>query len=242
MGSQVTAALDLDLSVVIGTDQAFAFAEKVFLGHGLLVLDDVQWRADLEVIRTALVKKRRAFKDPFIEKEPKKPVRKQVRNLVEQASELFDQLYPSFKYTQRRESFRPMITGPEPLHFDTYGGNIIVTAYVNVSRVPRVYNIGATFPALVRKEPEAMAQMAAAAKARGDVDLSYVLREHVGTPLGVAAPRHRVELAPGAIWFFNAKTVSHEVVYGEGAVGISWEVPSCGAATQMQILAKGNEQ
>ncbi len=225
---------------IIVANRRYASAEQLFLEPGVLVLDDVPWEADMKVIASGLVKKRRAFKDPFIEKEPVKEVRKQLRNLHAHVSRLFAQLYPSFKSIEERVSFRPMITGPEPLHFDTYGGqNPLVTSYVNVSTVPRVYNIGPNFPALVAEHPELMRILMKAAKERGDPDVSYVIRQRTVydlPPLDRNAPRHCVKLAPGTIWFFNAKTVSHEVVYGEGAFGISWEVPGCDAAMQEDIL------
>ncbi len=211
-------------------------AAELFENHCLLVVDNVPWQADLDVIRSGLIKKRREFKAPYSEGEAAKPVRKQVRNIIEHAGKLFAELYPSYKSIEERTSFRPMITGPEPLHFDTYGGqNPMVTAYVNVSSVPRVYHIGPTFPMLLQSHPDQMREAWKLAMLRGDTDVSYILRSDLG-PLGREAPRHTVELAPGAIWFFNAKTVSHEVVYGEGAVGISWEVPDCGAKLQPALM------
>ncbi len=215
-----------------GVDFEAAFRESM-----LTVIDGVVWDADMALIRSALVAKRREFKAPFIEKEPSKEVRKQVRNLCAHAERLFAQLYPSFESVETRTSFRPMITGPEPLHFDTYGGDApLVTAYINVSDVPRVYRIGPSFPMLVRDQPDVMRKLV---KEPGSVDLSYFIRQLTAAglpPLGKDAPRHRVDLAPGSIWFFNAKTVSHEVVFGTGAVGISWEVPGCGAAMQNDLL------
>jgi hypothetical protein len=212
--------------------------EDAFKGSVLTVIDDVKWEADLHLIRSALVKTHRGFKAPFIEKEPPKLVRKELRILTEHAERLFKQLYPSFKSVATRTSFRPMITGPEPLHFDTYGGEApMVTAYINVSKVPRVYGIGPSFPMLVRDQPTAMQQLVW--EVGVGADLSYAIRQRTADglpPLGKDAPRHRVELAPGAIWFFNAKTVSHEVIHGTGALGISWEVPGCGAPMQADFL------
>jgi hypothetical protein len=237
VGSEVKLAPELGPTIVHGTvDGAGPFAETVFLEHGMLVLDDVPWETDLDVLRAALVRKKRAFKAPYLEKEPAPTVRKEINRLLDHAKRLFLQLYPTFKSIEERTSWRPMITGPEPLHFDTYGGkNPMVTAYINVSAVPRVYGIGPNFPTLLKEQPSVMRWMMEEAVKRGDVDMSYVLRKHPKSPL-LTAPRHRVELAPGAIWFFNAKTVSHEVIYGEGAVGISWEVPGCGAKMQTELL------
>jgi len=212
--------------------------EDAFKCASLTVIDGVMWDTGLTMIQRALVKKHRGFKAPFIEKEPAKEVRRELRRLTEQAEQLFKQLYPSFKPIETRTSFRPMITGPEPLHFDTYGGEApMVTAYINVSAVPRVYGIGPSFPMLVRDEPEVMRLLMK--RDGAGADLSYAIRQLTADglpPLGEHTPRHRVELAPGAIWFFNAKTVSHEVVYGTGALGLSWECPGCGAPMQGDLL------
>lgn len=226
---------------LVNPASSFTLAEVTFLDHYMLVVDDVPWEADLQTIHLGLVKKSRAFKAPYLEREPAKPVRRQVDNVIAHAKRVFPTLYPHFVSIEERTSFRPMITGPEPLHFDSYGGlNPMVTAYINVSTVPRVYAIGANLPTLVDKHPVVMREMLKDAKKRnGIADVSYVLRKAAEAgigPLGKSAPRHRVELAPGAIWFFNAKTVSHEVIYGEGAVGISWEVPDCGAQMPADIL------
>lgn len=211
--------------------------ELRFLQGDMLVVDHMPWwLADFDVIRTALVKKRREFKAPFIEKEPAKDVRKELRLLAQEAETMFPRLYPHWKPGEVRTSFRPMITGPEPLHFDSYGGESMVTAYINVSNEPRIYNVGPSFQSLLRTHP---LFLRALAKDHKTDDLSYALRQLTAEdrgPLNSEAPRHRVALAPGAIWFFNAKTVSHEVVYGTGVLGISWEVPGCGIATQADML------
>ncbi len=211
-------------------------AEACFRDAQLLVIDNFEWKADLEVIRAALVAKKRAFKAPFIESEPSADVADELLTLGHDACWLFAKLYPTFRCVETRTSFRPMITGPEPMHFDTYGGESpLVTAYINVSNEPRVYGIGPNFPQLVAKDPMFMRSLA---KEEG-ADLSYALRVRAVAglgPLGPDAPRHRVELAPGAIWFFNAKMVSHEVIHGTGTFGVSWEVPGCGAPMQADLL------
>lgn len=225
-------------------------AEQAFLDSKLFVCGPLDWQCDMGVIRRALVDKRRAFKEPFIEHPPKPPVQKEIQRLIGHAKTLFPTLFPSFKVLTRpnfrrsvmeRASFRPMITGPEPLHFDTYGGTApLVTAYINVSDEPRIYNIGPNFPEILVTHASLLRQLRDAKAKKGEpLDVSYELRQ-MGQdgegPLGKKAPRERVELPPSTIWFFNAKTVSHEVVFGRGAVGVSWEVPDCGAKMQADYL------
>lgn len=212
---------------------------KTFLGHGLYVIDGIDWGGALEVIQQhGLDPRRREFKAPFIERKPSPEVSEAVGKIVRQAKELYPRLYP-WPATIAHSSFRPMITGPEPLHYDSYGGkHPLVTAYINVSTTPRIYRIGWSFDQLVAARRDEVAA-AFAERRKPEDDASYPIRMRTQRgkgPLGPDAPRHEVRLAPGAIWFFNAKTVAHEVVYGEGAIGIGWEVPTSGAKLQRDIL------
>lgn len=213
--------------------------EQVFINSRMLVIDEVPWDADVGVLHGALSKKKRAFKEPFNEGPPPAHVQKQIDNVIANAKALFPVLYPDFKSIMERVSWRPMVTGPEPLHLDTTHNDApLVTAYINTSPEPRVYNIGPNLPMLLRGHPKEMKALFEKSRTSGKpLDVSYALRQILPDgPLGKAAPRHRVELAPGAIWFFNAKTVSHEVVFGRGAIGISWECPGCGAKSQAELF------
>lgn len=243
MGTKVTLAPELKPPVLRDVSEGYGAAQAVapatFLDHNLLVLDGVAWEADMAFIQRHLVKQRRSFKDPFRVKDPGAPLLAQLKLVTKQATAIAKLLYSSFDLHTLRWSWRPMITGPEPLHYDTVPGlTPLVTSYINVSSEPRVYNIGMDFATLVQQYPGPLRQLVKDCKEK-PVDLGYDLRQLTskGTgPLGAAAPRHRVELASGAIWFFNAKTVSHEVVHGTGAVGASWEAPESGAQMQPELL------
>jgi hypothetical protein len=129
-----------------------------------------------------------------------------------------------------------MIVRNATMHYDHYDGEVIVTSYMNIARTPRVYRIGRSFPGIVKDQPEVMDEIARECRANlGAVSRAISERtKRNKAPLG-GGPTHRVELAPGSIWFFDAKMVSHQVVYGEGVVGRSWEVPGA-AKTQRQYL------
>jgi hypothetical protein len=212
--------------------------EQVYLDHRMLVITGIEWEADLSVLRHGLSKKRREFKGPFRDSEPDKLLRKQLKRLGAHADRVFKTLYPNFVSVQTRPSWRPMITGPEPLHFDTYGGDApLITSFINVSKVPRKYCVGPSFADLIVEQPNLMRELVETGTDK--FDLSYLIRQRTAEglpPLGPDTARQHIDMAPGSIWFFNAKTVSHEVVYGEGAFGISWEIPHCGAASQADLL------
>jgi hypothetical protein len=239
------AALPLDNVVVYDAadpQQCLAVsldAPELFLRHALLVIDRPYWGGALEVIQArGLDPRKRNFKEPFSEKPAPPDVLLAVEQILGEAKALYAYLYP-WKSTVQHSSFRPMITGPEPLHYDSYGGSHpLVTAYINVSAKPRTYGISWNFEQLCQHDPEGV-RNAFKLRKRPDDDASYPLRrltEKGLGPLGPKAPRHIVELAPGAIWFFNAKTVSHEVIHGEGTIGIGWEVPDSGAQLQRAIM------
>lgn len=212
---------------------------ELFQACQLYVHGVVEWDADMEVVHSGLIPEHRSFKSKFSNTVPRPEVMVEVRKIVAHAERLFKDLYP-FKSAQTRPSFRPMITGPEPLHFDTYAVPLdvpLLSAYVNISKVPRIYNVGPSLPELVSAHGDLLRRLLVKSKSNPD-EMLYRLRE-LGVagkgPLGIAAIKTRHSFAPGAIWFFNAKTVSHEVVYGEGTVGISWEVPGS-TLTHREIL------
>ena len=216
-------------------------AKDAFLDHRLLVIDGHDWGNALGIIQAhGLDPRRRRFKGPFIEHKPPEDVRQAVDAILIGANALFLELF-GWPAAIAHSSFRPMITGPEPLHYDSYGGeHPLVTAYVNVSAEPRVYRIGWNFEQLVDACPEGVRAAMAQRRLPTD-DIAWSLRKRTERgegPLGPKAPRHTVRLAPGAIWFFNAKTVSHEVVHGTGAVGMGWQVPTSGAELQHDILRR----
>lgn len=241
MGSQVTNHPDLEPRVfVYQCEQAIDDAVGIFRRGQMLVIDNVQWDADFAVLRSGLIKKWRAFKTRFEIRKATPEVMQEFMRLGSHAERLFHSIYPSFIATgDRRDSFRPMITGPEPLHFDTYTlPHSLVTSLTNVSTVPRVYNVGMGFGQLVERYPKDMRRAMNECKGKLD-NMSYFIRTRTEAdrpPLPKSGPRHRVELAPGSIWFFDAKTCSHEVVYGEGAAGFTWVVPNAGASSQRELL------
>lgn len=234
--------LDERVHVCASVEEAVALQPlEVFRRAELLVIDGIDWGCDMAVVQSGLTPQRRAFKSPFRVDPVAPEVWKELDLIDAQVDRVFAQLYP-FRDAKRSGSFRPMITGPEPLHFDTYGDPVVpITAFVNVSAVPRKYCISHSLPSLIRRQPKAMRMVVGECRGKVD-DLSYQIRVRTVAgkpPFGRDAPRHRLDLAPGSIWFFNAKTVSHEVVYGEGAMGYSWAV-STGAATQAELVAKLN--
>jgi hypothetical protein len=198
--------------------------ESLYVQDALLVIEHPQWTADMAFLTAHLEATERAFKQPYFTREPGPKLRATIDKALGDATLMFEQLYPHFNARPGRHtlrsSWRPMITRNEPMHYDTYQGeHPLVTSYINISPSMRHYNIGPTLRQLCEREPAAVR----AIYRKYGPECLYRLREMKDGPL-TRCQRVRVEFAPGAIWFFNAKTVAHEVVYGEGALGASWEV------------------
>ncbi len=240
MGTKVTLHSGLPPSVHICDRLNISDPEWIFEDCQLLVIDGTDWQCDMDVLRASLIAKQRAFKAPFgDERRRSKEWDKAVAGLWSHTDRMFRWLY-NYKVKRKSKSFRPMITGPEPMHFDTYSAPATVTSFVNLSAVPRIYNIGRSLPQLIKYDRDGVASIVKSCKGNVD-DFSYIARQYAAEgkgPLGPKMPRHRVEFAPGSIWFFDPKTVSHEVVYGEGAFAFSWEVPGA-ALSQRDWLRKG---
>ena len=242
MDTKVTAAAGLDEAVHVYKCGAPSIpAVRIFRDSELLVIDDIAWAADLDVIRSALEPRRRAFKGPYQSKETTPEVRAELEKMYAQGDRLFNEFYAGLTVTKRHRSFRPMITGPDPMHYDSIDGPMLLTAYINVAPTPRSYQIGPSLPKLIVKRRAAV--METIRECRGDLGrLSYVIRtrtEKGRPPIDAQYPRHRVEMAPGSMWFFDAKTVSHEVLYGEGVAGMSWEVPGSTLTQREHLAAHG---
>lgn len=241
VGSQIIAHPDLGpRAFVYHCQDKIEDAVGIFRRGQMLVIDGMQWNADLAVLRGGLIKHWRAFKMPFENRKASPEVMREFLRLGAHAEQLFGRIYPEFVATgDRRDSFRPMITGPEPLHFDTYTlPHSLVTSLTNVSAVPRVYKLGPSFAQLVAQQPKEMRKVMRECAGKLD-NMSFHLRVRTMSdrpPMPRSGPSHRVELAPGAIWFFDAKICSHEVVYGEGAAGFTWVVPNAGAASQRKLM------
>jgi hypothetical protein len=239
VGTQVTVDPRLEpRAFVFDRDAHIAGAADIYRRGHMIIVDDMQWDADFAILRSGLIKRWRPFKTAFESRKATPEVMREFNRLGAHATRLFHRVFPEFiAVGERRDSFRPMITGPEPLHFDTYlQEHSLVTSLTNVSEVPRVYNLGPTFEELVMHNAAEMRRVVKMCHGKLD-DMSVQLRVPGRPPLS-DAPRHRVELAPGSIWFFNAKTCSHEVVYGEGAAGFTWVVSNTGAETQRDLMRR----
>lgn len=236
MRSSLALAPELRRNVFMYDSRERAIADdpvEHFRAADLICIDGIEWPA-MEEVRRGLIDKRRKFGEPFHAPDEIKASLPAMDAIAMKADDLFCDLYP-FPPMPRKYSFRPMITGPEPIHFDTDDApQPVVTAFINVATTPRRYSVGPTFADLVRDQPDQMRQIIA-----NGGNTSYAIRGSTVRgegPLLNSGPAHRVDFAPGAIWFFCAKRVSHQIVYGAGAIGRSWILPPGSAPMQVDLL------
>jgi hypothetical protein len=203
----------------------------------VLVIDDVAWDCDMAALRSGLSPRRRKFKEALTDEAAASAVQGALEALVDHARRLYRFLYPSYQATEFQWSFRNMVSSDEPLHFDTYdkSQSVRLAAFLNVSTQPRRYQIGPSLYELLETDRK---RMTAIWQEGGNFALNIrrLTEQGIG-PLGRDVPRHRLELAPESIMFFNPRTVSHELVYGDGAVSFHWLVPNM-AEPPSRIVAR----
>jgi hypothetical protein len=234
VGTKVIAAESLPQTVFVYDGAAGCPLMTHFGQSHIAVIDGVEWPG-MATVRAGLIRKRRAFKAPFHPEMPAAVM--EDYEVMVQAIRDFALPLLTERHEDDRSSFRPMITGPEPMHFDSYEApRAVLQCFVNVAATPRIYRVGPTFQRLVETQPDAMRKVATTCGPHG---LSYSIRRNTVAglpPLPSDGDSHTVEFAPGAIWIFNGKTASHEVVYGEGAVAVAWVLPDSTMPTQESLM------
>ncbi len=175
----------------------------------------VQWRGDSDVSAIieagGVVYMDRALSDEALGA---------ARGIYRELERLERILAPDYEVTEpRRGGLRPMITGPEPMHVDTWndGGRLALTAFVCFDDV-RVWDVGPNLVELCRAVPDAMRAVWARGRPGFATRLRALTMRNAG-PLPDDGPAHRCEFGEGAVWFCNSKIVPHAIRHGGGAVG-----------------------
>ncbi len=113
-------------------------------------------------------------------------------------------------------------TRDEGLHFDTYTDKPqFVRVFVNLDTKPRSWRLGPQiwdamkfYGKLFRIHDDMSAGEVASAFAKW-----YLKRRQI------EIPRHKIELAPGALWCGNSQVISHQVVAGNAMGAFSYAYP-----------------
>lgn len=242
MRSEVILSRDVAVPVFIARTRAEARARAVslFKTPGVLIIDEPELGEDFDLLQKHLVKKRRKFETPaqVVIKSP--TLKAELTTLERRMDDLFRALYEPFNVRMTAASWRPIISGPEPMHYDSFDphGGAQVCSFFNVDSKPREYRVGYGIAELARKFPEARTIFNDCG--RRTRHFSCVMRnrwvENWG-PLDQRSPYHQVSLAPGAVWFFDPKTVCHQLFYGRGVFLRSWMVTNSGAMSQDEAFA-----
>ena len=118
-------------------------ALEILRAGEMLVLEGVEWLADFAVLRSELIPRKRGPAEPFGGDKASSEVMEEVAKVAAQASEMCARMYP-LPCVEIDVLYRPMISGPEPMHFDTFSdeAGCWISAFVNISKTPRRYRIG----------------------------------------------------------------------------------------------------
>lgn len=220
----------------LATPEKQAKAREIYEFPGIVAVDNAVGEDLLAGLREGLTFERRKFKDKFTPELPKSPTfsaarKAAAKRLTELARALFG--YELAELTGAAISYRPMVTQNEPMHFDGYMvecGKTPLMSILNFDVLSRFWQVGPSFNELCVKEKKFMTK---ALNKRGDpYEVHQELRQFGmkgGGPLGPEEPVHRIEFAPGTIWFANPKTIAHQITYGNGAVFVTWIIdePVC---------------
>lgn len=203
---------------------------RLYLTPGIIVIDNVIGVPILTGLREGLSDYRRKFKEKFNFGRPDTDTFRQAYDLaVGRMTELTRALFGYELSDNGVMSYRPLITADEPLHYDTYDvpcGEISLMSVLNFDVRPRVWNIGPSFREICRDSAPEIEDILKKKKPGESASVPIRTAGLKGYgPLKEGTPRHHLEFAPGAVWYANPKTISHQIVYGGGAHFQQWNIP-----------------
>jgi hypothetical protein len=225
----------------LATAESQGEMRRIYQRPGVIVLDNAIGEHLLSGLREGLSDERRKFKEKFNRGHPTSAMFKQAytktgRRITEITRMLFGYELPEVS----ARSYRPMITENEPLHYDTYDvpcGTFSLMSVLNFDIRPRVWNIGPNFREICRDSRHEVEDILK--NKRPGEGMSVPLRSAglrgIG-PLRAGIPLHHIEFAPGAVWYANPKTMSHQIVYGGGAYFEQWTIDTQECECQSCII------
>ena len=211
-------------------------AREIYENPGIIVINNVLSREVIKGLKTSLLNKRRYWKQKFnqgIENTSKEfqaaysEANKVIRAIAE---ELF-----GYKLTKKAsKSFRPLLTIDEPLHYDTYDvpcGKTSLMGVINFDHMDRVWHVGPSLETLVSNNSEYIIETKNNLKSNESfmVKIREDGKKGVG-PLANVPNIKRIGFTENTLWFANPKAVSHQILYGGGALFAQWVIdePKCG--------------
>lgn len=214
---------------------------RIYAQPGIIVVDNVMGEPILTGLREGLSDYRRKFKENFNFGRPETESFKLAYSpAVERITELTRMLFGYDLKDGGTMSYRPLITTDEPLHYDTYDvecGQMALMSVLNFDIRPRVWNVGPTFREICR---DSAADIEEILKKKKPGESPSVPIRSAGLkgfgPLKAGTPLHRIEFAPGAVWYANPKTISHQIVYGGGAHFQQWNIDVSDCACQACVF------
>lgn len=214
---------------------------RVYAQPGIILVENVIGEPILTGLREGLSDYRRKFKEKF---NFGRPETESFKRAYDQAAERITELTRKLFGYELKDggimSYRPLITADEPLHYDTYDvecGQMSLMAVLNFDIRPRVWNVGPSFREICR---DSAADIEEILKKKKPGESPSVPIRTAGLkgfgPLKAGIPLHHIEFAPGAVWYANPKTVSHQIVYGGGAHFQQWNIPVSDCACQACVF------
>jgi hypothetical protein len=204
-------------------------ARCTYESAGVIIVDNAIGEQVLAGLREGLLNERRKFKEKFNQGFPKSESFTLAYSQVsERMTEITRALFGYELPEASARSYRPMITEDEPLHYDTYEvqcGKMSLMAVVNFDIRPRVWRVGPSFRDICRDSRDEVQDILKTKHPGESPSIPLRSAGLRGTgPLKPGTPLHEIEFAPGSLWYANPKAVSHQIVYGGGAVFEQWTI------------------
>jgi hypothetical protein len=209
----------------------------IYAKPGIIVVDNAVGEPMLTGLREGLSDYRRKFKEKFNFGRPQtESFKKAYDQTTSRMTELTRLLFGYELKDDGVMSYRPLITTDEPLHYDTYDvqcGEMSLMSVLNFDIRARVWNIGPSFREICR---DSAADIEEILKKKNAGESPSVPIRSAGLkgfgPLKAGTPLHHIEFAPGAVWYANPKTISHQIIYGGGAHFQQWNIQVSDCACQ----------
>lgn len=210
---------------------------SIIENDGFIVIDNYHWNFNQKLIQKSFENKCRSFDEKFKTEVISENVAIELQIIKQQIIELTEFLFSKYSLIAciKTKSYRPMITGPEWMHFDTkLIDKLLLTSYLNLDSLPRIYKISHTFSYLIHNNYKKIKKLN-----KLNESVAVAIREETIRNTGLInnlTPKHLILLDYGTIWFFNPHIISHEIIFGRGAMGQGNFVSNSKVKSQKQLL------
>jgi hypothetical protein len=160
---------------------------------------------------------------------------KALKDAHDEIERIFEICFPRYEPFRLVPSVRLTRTLFENLHWDNHSIEDDfhqARIFANVDVRPRLWNVGRSFTAWVRKFYDEH-DLGRFADKDPNLLLAYITNDVLGGTRRTwmdNEPRHRIAFDPGEVWLGESRLISHQIYYGEAALVYMWFVKTASMA------------